>query len=72
MMRLHVSESDPGKWCLGDRELSAGDSIEVMVYGKWYTARVDYDQIFKEFRFKVHDLVLPLAEDVNARWPGTG
>ena len=69
MSGLRVSKSDPGKWCLEDRELTPGDSVEVWFLGKWYTAKVEYDDIFKEYRFRAYSTVIPLAEDTPARWP---
>lgn len=43
MPRDRLSATDTGRLAIGDRELHAGDPIELMVHHHWYPARVEWD-----------------------------
>jgi hypothetical protein len=71
MSGIRASESNPGKWCLGNRELHQGDLVEVWFLGKWYTATVEFDPVFSEYRFRIYHNVVSCTEDIPARWSET-
>ena len=71
----HLSAEPNGRLVAGERELHAGDVIEILVAGRWVPARVEWDDTRREWYAIVPQgtmgmaLHVPLRPGVVARLP---
>ncbi|BDG59745.1 DUF5348 domain-containing protein [Caldinitratiruptor microaerophilus] len=71
----YLSAAPSGRLAVGERELLAGDVIEILVAGRWVPARVEWNDTRREWYAVVPQgamgkaLTVPLWPGVLARLP---
>lgn len=70
MTCITPSLSTPGSWQSGERVLTPGDIIEVLLLDTWYRARFRYDTFQREYQLLIggHPCSISLLEGQPSRW----